>query len=126
VAFELEVVGYTISLAYCLHKGLPFSAYGELAFLLIQGTFMPSYIFAFNLRVSRTVDVLFCLYNWSWLGLGFPTEHLINALIMLNYQPKNGFVSCDLEGEIGGGIKKHGPEKGKKKKKKKNREKVKA
>lgn len=37
VAFELEVVGYTIALAYCLHKGLPFSAYGELAFLLIQG-----------------------------------------------------------------------------------------
>ncbi|GFP84529.1 mannose-p-dolichol utilization defect 1 protein homolog 2 [Phtheirospermum japonicum] len=36
VAFELEVVGYTIALAYCLHKGLPFSAYGELAFLLIQ------------------------------------------------------------------------------------------
>jgi mannose-P-dolichol utilization defect protein 1 len=37
VGFELEVVGYTIALAYCLHKGLPFSAYGELAFLLIQG-----------------------------------------------------------------------------------------
>ncbi|KAF8410116.1 hypothetical protein HHK36_002638 [Tetracentron sinense] len=37
VAFELEVVGYTIALAYCLHKGLPFSAYGELFFLLIQG-----------------------------------------------------------------------------------------
>ncbi|GER50440.1 mannose-P-dolichol utilization defect 1 protein [Striga asiatica] len=37
LAFELEVVGYTIALAYCLHKGLPFSAYGELAFLLIQG-----------------------------------------------------------------------------------------
>lgn len=38
VAFEMEVIGYTIALAYCLHKGLPFSAYGELAFLLIQGT----------------------------------------------------------------------------------------
>ncbi|KAK6130899.1 hypothetical protein DH2020_035374 [Rehmannia glutinosa] len=36
VSFELEVIGYTIALAYCLHKGLPFSAYGELAFLLIQ------------------------------------------------------------------------------------------
>lgn len=38
ISFELEVVGYTIALAYCLHKGLPFSAYGELLFLLIQGT----------------------------------------------------------------------------------------
>jgi len=39
-SFELEVVGYTIALAYCIHKGLPFSAYGELAFLLIQGLFL--------------------------------------------------------------------------------------
>ena len=39
MAFELEVIGYTISLAYCLHKGLPFSAFGEYAFLLVQGTF---------------------------------------------------------------------------------------
>lgn len=38
VSFELEVIGYTIALAYCLHKGMPFSAYGELAFLLIQGS----------------------------------------------------------------------------------------
>ncbi|KAG4944567.1 hypothetical protein JHK82_048712 [Glycine max] len=37
ISFELEVIGYTIALAYCLHKGLPFSAYGELLFLLIQG-----------------------------------------------------------------------------------------
>ncbi|GAB2217265.1 hypothetical protein Droror1_Dr00000437, partial [Drosera rotundifolia] len=36
LAFELEVIGYTIALAYCLHKGLPFSAFGEYAFLLIQ------------------------------------------------------------------------------------------
>ncbi|KAF3667228.1 Mannose-P-dolichol utilization defect 1 protein -like protein 2 [Capsicum annuum] len=36
VAFELELIGYTIALAYCLHKGLPFSAFGEYAFLLIQ------------------------------------------------------------------------------------------
>ena len=39
ISFELEVVGYTIALAYCVHKGLPFSAYGELAFLLVQGIF---------------------------------------------------------------------------------------
>ncbi|CAN1163927.1 Mannose-P-dolichol utilization defect 1 protein homolog 2 [Linum perenne] len=37
VGFELEVIGYTIALAYCLRTGLPFSAYGEYAFLLIQG-----------------------------------------------------------------------------------------
>ena len=37
ISFELEVVGYTIALAYCFNKGLPFSAYGELAFILIQG-----------------------------------------------------------------------------------------
>lgn len=35
-AFELEVVGFTIALAYCMFKQLPFSAYGELFFLLLQ------------------------------------------------------------------------------------------
>lgn len=45
VAFELELIGYTIALAYCLHKGLPFSAFGEYAFLLIQGTFDMSIIY---------------------------------------------------------------------------------
>lgn len=49
VAFELEAVGYTIALAYCLHKGLPFSAYGELAFLLIQGLFISIF---FSLLIS--------------------------------------------------------------------------
>ncbi|KAG9135202.1 hypothetical protein Leryth_013495 [Lithospermum erythrorhizon] len=48
VAFELEVVGYTIALAYCLHKGLPFSAYGELAFLLVQAIILVAVIYYFS------------------------------------------------------------------------------
>ncbi|XP_022868639.1 mannose-P-dolichol utilization defect 1 protein homolog 2-like [Olea europaea var. sylvestris] len=48
VAFELEVVGYTIALAYCLHKGLPFSAYGELAFLLVQAIILVAIIYYFS------------------------------------------------------------------------------
>ncbi|PIA56594.1 hypothetical protein AQUCO_00700737v1 [Aquilegia coerulea] len=47
-AFELEVVGFTIALAYCLHKGLPFSAYGELAFLLIQAIILVAIIYYFS------------------------------------------------------------------------------
>ncbi|MCO5575754.1 hypothetical protein L7F22_029558 [Adiantum nelumboides] len=35
-AFELEVLGFTISLAYCMFKQLAFSAYGELVFLVLQ------------------------------------------------------------------------------------------
>ncbi|CAH9071046.1 unnamed protein product [Cuscuta epithymum] len=48
VAFELEVVGYTIALAYCLHKGLPFSAFGEYAFLLIQALILVATIYYFS------------------------------------------------------------------------------
>ncbi|KAF3446614.1 hypothetical protein FNV43_RR11794 [Rhamnella rubrinervis] len=48
VSFELEVVGYTIALAYCLKQGLPFSAYGELAFLLIQGIILVTIIYYFS------------------------------------------------------------------------------
>ncbi|WCJ35480.1 Mannose-P-dolichol utilization defect 1 protein [Euphorbia peplus] len=48
VGFELEVVGYTIALAYCLHKALPFSAFGELAFLLIQAIILVAIIYYFS------------------------------------------------------------------------------
>ncbi|RZC54936.1 hypothetical protein C5167_013807 [Papaver somniferum] len=47
-AFELEVVGYTIALAYCLHNGLPFSAYGELLFLLVQAIVLVAIIYYFS------------------------------------------------------------------------------
>ncbi|KAF3512861.1 hypothetical protein F2Q69_00000982 [Brassica cretica] len=56
-AFEFEVLGYTILLAYCLDKKLPFSAYGELAFLLIQALILVacSYYFSRTLSVSTWV-----------------------------------------------------------------------
>ena len=62
VAFELEVVGYTIALAYCLHKGLPFSAYGELAFLLIQGKV---YYFFFSVILHVTEKFFLLWYKKS-------------------------------------------------------------
>lgn len=75
-SFELEVVGYTIALAYCIHKGLPFSAYGELAFLLIQGLYLSlswllsehhTFIWAFldSFSIAKASVVLFVdLLNW--------------------------------------------------------------
>ncbi|XP_015884299.1 mannose-P-dolichol utilization defect 1 protein homolog 2 [Ziziphus jujuba] len=62
VSFELEVVGYTIALAYCLKKGLPFSAYGELAFLLIQGIILVSIIYYFSQPVGITTWMRALLY----------------------------------------------------------------
>ncbi|XP_037453535.1 mannose-P-dolichol utilization defect 1 protein homolog 2-like [Triticum dicoccoides] len=47
-SFELELIGYTIALAYCIHKGLPFSAYGELAFLLIQAIILIGIIYYYS------------------------------------------------------------------------------
>ncbi|CAL5206051.1 unnamed protein product [Lathyrus oleraceus] len=52
LAFELEVVGYTIALAYSLHKGLPFSAYGELLFLLIQAFVLVAIIYYYSQPIS--------------------------------------------------------------------------
>ncbi|XWS25568.1 hypothetical protein CRYUN_Cryun27aG0079400 [Craigia yunnanensis] len=62
VAFELEVVGYTIALAYCLHKGLPFSAYGELAFLLIQALILVAIIYYFSQPVGMSTWIRALLY----------------------------------------------------------------
>ncbi|XP_057502545.1 mannose-P-dolichol utilization defect 1 protein homolog 2-like [Actinidia eriantha] len=62
VAFELEVVGYTIALAYCLHKGLPFSAYGELAFLLIQAIILVAIIYYYSQPVGTKTWIRALLY----------------------------------------------------------------
>ncbi|XP_010556432.1 PREDICTED: mannose-P-dolichol utilization defect 1 protein homolog 2-like [Tarenaya hassleriana] len=62
VAFELEVVGYTISLAYCLHKGLPFSAFGEMAFLLIQAIVVVACIYYFSRPLPVTTWLKALLY----------------------------------------------------------------
>ncbi|KAL6982949.1 hypothetical protein U1Q18_016358 [Sarracenia purpurea var. burkii] len=62
VAFELEVVGYTIALAYCLHKGLPFSAYGELAFLLIQAIVLVAIIYYYSLPLGTKTWIRPLLY----------------------------------------------------------------
>ncbi|GAV83980.1 PQ-loop domain-containing protein [Cephalotus follicularis] len=62
VAFELEVIGYTIALAYCLHKALPFSAYGELAFLLIQAIILVAIIYYFSQPVQTTTWIRALFY----------------------------------------------------------------
>ncbi|KAA8537789.1 hypothetical protein F0562_027631 [Nyssa sinensis] len=62
VSFELEVVGYTIALAYCLHKGLPFSAYGELAFLLVQAIILVATIYYFSQPVGIKTWIRALLY----------------------------------------------------------------
>ncbi|KAF7817469.1 mannose-P-dolichol utilization defect 1 protein-like protein 2 [Senna tora] len=62
MSFELEVVGYTIALAYCLHKGLPFSAYGELLFLLIQALILVAIIYYFSQPVGTKTWIRALLY----------------------------------------------------------------
>lgn len=62
VAFELEVIGYTIALAYCLHKGLPFSAYGELAFLLVQAIILVAIIYYFSQPLGTKTWIRAFLY----------------------------------------------------------------
>ncbi|KAI3916026.1 hypothetical protein MKW98_004467 [Papaver atlanticum] len=61
-AFELEVVGYTIALAYCLHNGLPFSAYGELLFLLVQAIVLVAIIYYFSQPLGMKTWILALVY----------------------------------------------------------------
>lgn len=61
-AFELEIVGCTIGLGYSIHKGLPFSAYGELAFLLIQGLILIAITYHYSQPVGTTTWIRALLY----------------------------------------------------------------
>lgn len=47
-SFELEAAGFTIALAYCLFKQLPFSAYGELVFILLQSLLTVALIYNYS------------------------------------------------------------------------------
>ncbi|XP_030925085.1 mannose-P-dolichol utilization defect 1 protein homolog 2-like [Quercus lobata] len=62
VAFELEVVGYTIALAYCLHQGLPFSAFGELAFLLVQAIILVAIIYYYSQPLGASTWIRALIY----------------------------------------------------------------
>lgn len=61
-AFELEVVGYTIGLSYCVHKGLAFSAYGEYVFLLIQAIILVGLIYYFSQPLGLKTWAIALLY----------------------------------------------------------------
>ncbi|KAK7376931.1 hypothetical protein VNO80_02351 [Phaseolus coccineus] len=62
ISFELEVIGYTIALAYCLYKGLPFSAYGELLFLLIQAIILVAIIYYYSRPLNTITWIRALLY----------------------------------------------------------------
>ncbi|KAI5069148.1 hypothetical protein GOP47_0015449 [Adiantum capillus-veneris] len=104
-AFELEVVGYTLALAFCIYKKLPFSTYGELSFLLIQALIIVGLIYNLtpNLGVSSWVRAaLYCAFaptilsgglNPSLLEALYACQHAIFFFsrvpqIVKNYQSK--------------------------------------
>ncbi|XP_022962459.1 mannose-P-dolichol utilization defect 1 protein homolog 2-like [Cucurbita moschata] len=62
ISFELEVVGYTIALAYCVHKRLPFSAYGELVFLLVQAIILVAVIYYYSQLIGMKTWIRALLY----------------------------------------------------------------
>ncbi|CAI5968341.1 unnamed protein product [Closterium sp. NIES-65] len=45
-SFEIECIGYTVSVGYCLFKKVPFTAYGELFFLLLQSLILMFLIYS--------------------------------------------------------------------------------
>jgi mannose-P-dolichol utilization defect protein 1 len=61
-SFELEVAGFTIALAYCLFKQLPFSAYGELVFILLQSLICLALIYYYSPHRGKGVWIKSALY----------------------------------------------------------------
>lgn len=81
-SFELEVAGFTIALAYCLFKQLPFSAYGELVFILAQSIACLALIYYYSNSLGPSTWVktaLYCALAPTLLG-GKLDAQLIEAL----------------------------------------------
>ncbi|MCO5572891.1 hypothetical protein L7F22_026652 [Adiantum nelumboides] len=81
-AFELEVVGYTLALAFCVYKKLPFSTYGEVSFLLIQALIIVGLIYNLtpNLGIGSWVKAaLYCALAPTILSGGL-NPSLLEAL----------------------------------------------
>ncbi|CAI5469441.1 unnamed protein product [Closterium sp. Yama58-4] len=52
-SFEMECVGYTVSLLFCWTRRVPFSAYGELFFLVLQSVILMLLIYYHSPRLGR-------------------------------------------------------------------------
>ncbi|KAL9449384.1 hypothetical protein AB3S75_011333 [Citrus x aurantiifolia] len=60
--FELEVVAATIGLGYSIQKGIPFSAYGEVFFILIQGLILVAITYYYSQPVGTATWIRALLY----------------------------------------------------------------
>ena len=61
-SLESTVVGFTIVLAYCIQRGLPFSSYGEAAFLLAQDLLLLGMVYAYNRTSALRVGAQLAAY----------------------------------------------------------------
>eukprot|EP00250_Pteridium_aquilinum_P009793 c18940_g1_i1 orf=285-980(-) len=104
-SFELEVVGYTFALAFCVSKKLPFSAYGELSFLLVQALIIVGLIYNLTPKLglgSWVKAAVYCAFAPTILAGGldpllleglYASQHAIFFFsripqIIKNYQTK--------------------------------------
>jgi len=60
--FEAEIVGYTVVLAYSLHRGLSFNAFGEVVFMLLQNAVLLLLIYRFSPPPPRRTAALWGAY----------------------------------------------------------------
>ncbi|KAH9758139.1 Mannose-P-dolichol utilization defect 1 protein-like [Citrus sinensis] len=61
--FELEVVAATIGLGYSIQKGIPFSAYGEVFFILIQGLILVAITYYYSQPVGTATWIRALLHS---------------------------------------------------------------
>jgi mannose-P-dolichol utilization defect protein 1 len=86
-SFELEVAGFTIALAYCRFKQLPFSAYGEIVFILAQSVVCLGLIYYYSPKLGAATwakTALYCAVTPALLG-GNLDATLFEALYALQH-----------------------------------------
>lgn len=85
--FEAEIVGYSVVLAYSLHLGLAFNAYGEVVFMLLQNAILLLLVYRYTPPPVVRTTALWGAYAAAaaaYFGGAVTGEHVVRAYSVSN------------------------------------------
>lgn len=80
--YILEALGYTITVAFNIRKGYPFSTFGENAFILVQNAVLIYLMFMYAKQLNAKFYAAVALYGAFFFALFFGGEQVVSGEVM--------------------------------------------